>query len=222
MGKQKLIDKTLRPQSTISTISPANFSIGASIPAYGAIILGDYKGAARFIDLDKLVNKPLVWTEQQHILGMLDGREEGYDLRTLTVANLAVVGTSYSGTLTVPAGQVWYLNAVVTTLNTTGSAHGLTGNWNCSAWTDRVATPSSFGQPFYGAALVRAAGGTTTWWAEFGPIATAWLVTNKTILLRLPAGTVLTFAITTTTAGATAAVACTMALNGFTTPELVA
>jgi hypothetical protein len=221
MGKQKLADKTINPMTAISSISPASFVVGSQIPAYGAIVLGDYKGSAAFIDLDKLVNKPLVLVEQQHILGILDGREEGYDLRTITVPNGAVNGTAYTGTLTVPAGEVWYLNAVVTLLDTTASAHGLTGNWHCSKWTDRAATPSAYGQPFYGANLVRAAGGATTWWAEFGPIATAWLITNKTVLLRLPSGTVLTFAITLTTANATAAVACTLSLNGFATPALV-
>ena len=221
MGQQKLIDKTIHPLTTVSSITPANFTIAARNAAYGSIVIGDYKGAARFVDLNKLVNLPLAWTEQQHILGILDGREEDYDLQTLTVANGAVVGTSYNGSLTVPSGQVWFLNAVEVVLDTTASAHGLTGNWHCSLWTDRAATPSSYGQPFYGTSLVRAAGGSTTWLAEFGPIATAWLITNKTVLLRLPAGAVLTFLITTTTAAATAAVACTLSVKGFTTPALV-
>lgn len=222
MGKRRIVDKSVLPLSSVASVTPANFVIGASNPAYGAVVLGDYKGAARFLDLDKLVNQPLAVVEQQHILGILDGREEDYDLQTLTNVNGAVVGTVYSAALTVPAGEVWYINAVIVVLDTTASAHGLTGNWHCSLWTDRAATPSTFGQPFHGANLVQAAGGTTTWWDEFGPIATAWLVTNKTSLLRLPAGAVITFAITTTTAAATAAVANTLALYGFVTPALVA
>lgn len=221
MGKRKLVDKAIQPMSTIAAVTPANFVIGPRNPAYGAVILGDYKGSARFLDLNKLVNLPLVWAEQQHILGILDGREEGYDLRTLTVANGAVLGTAYSGSLTVPSGEVWYLNAVQVVLDTTASAHGLTGNWRCSIWPDRAATPSPDGQAFYAANLVRAAGGATTWLAEFGPIATAWLITNKTVLLRLPAGTVITLAIATTTAQATAAVANTLMLKGFRTEVLV-
>jgi len=222
MGKRRTVDKSIQPMATVQNITPANFTIAALTPAYGAVVIGDYKGAARFLDLNKLVNLPLVWAEQQHILGILDGREEGYDLKTLTVANTAPLGTSYSGALTVPSGEVWYVNAVQVVLDTTASAHGLTANWHLDKWTDRAATPSAHGQPFYATNLVQAAGGTTTTLAEFGPIATAWLITNKTVLLRLPAGAVLTFAITTTTAPATAAVANTLILKGFVTPALVA
>lgn len=222
MGKQRLINKSIQPMSTVQNVTPANFTIARQTPAYGAIVMGDYKGAARFLDLNKMVNLPLVWAEQQHILGILDGREEDYDLETLTVANAAAIGTGYSGTLTVPSGEVWYVNAVQVVLDTTASAHGLTANWHCSLWPDRAATPSTHGQPFYGTNLVQAAGGTTTTLAEFGPIATAWLITNKTVLLRLPAGAVITFAITTTTAIATAAVANTIILKGFRTEALVA
>ena len=221
MGKRRLVDKTIQPMTTVQNITPANFVIASRTPAYGAIVMGDYKGSARFLDLNKLVNLPLVWTEQQHILGILDGREEGYDLKTLTVANGAAVGTSYNGSLVVPSGQVWYVNAILVTLDATGSAHGLSANWHCSLWTDRAATPSSYGQPFYANNITQAAGRSSTTYAEFGPIATAWLVTNKTVLLRLPAGTSITFVVTTTTAAATAEVSNTLMIKGFTTTQLV-
>jgi hypothetical protein len=221
LGKTKLADKTIKPMSTVSSISPANFIIGSRTSAYGAVVLGDYKGQARFLDLNKLVNLPLVTAEQLNITGILDGREESYDLKTITVPNGAINGTPYSGSLTVPAGKVWYLNAVQTLLDATGSAHGLTGNWRCTILEDRSTTPSVNGQAFYGAALVRAAGGATTWLAEFGPIATAWLITNKTVLLRVPAGAKITLEIATTTANATAAVACVLSLRGFSTLALV-
>lgn len=225
MGRQRLVDKTITPLETgpmpqqLSGYTPAQ----AMQNRLGVYLLGGYKGQTVFVDLDKLVNEPLVNVELQHILGILDGREEDYDLQTLTPQVGDAIGTAYSGSLTVPAGQVWYINAVRTVLNTTAAAQGLVGNWRCSLWTDRAATPSESGQAFHPAAgLVQAAGGTTTWLDEFGPIATAWNITNKVPLLRLPAGAVITFTLVTTTAEVDVAVSNTLQLHGFVGKRLVA
>jgi hypothetical protein len=227
MGERRVVpgDKTISPLQTAYNLTPLTATQGRAASSLGVVPIGYYKGAAAFFDLDKMVNHPLVNAELAHILGILDGREEGYDLRTLTtvVGDTSPVGTILSGTLTVPAGQVWYINAVQSILNTTGAANGLVGNWRCSLWTDRATVPNPAGQSFYPATgLVRAPGGTTTWLAEFGPIATAWLITNKVPLLRLPAGTILTFVLVTTTAQVDVAAASTLALFGAVGKQLVA
>lgn len=206
---------------SLANVAPAD--ITSSKP--GVVPIGYYRGGVAFWDLDLAVKQPLVNAELAHILGILDGREEGYDLKTLTtvVGATSPIGTVLTGTLTVPAGQVWYLNAVRTTLNTTGAANGLVGNWRCSLWTDRATVPSASGQSFHPAAgLVRAAGGSTVFLDEFGQIATLWVVTNKPSMLRLPAGTVITFTMTTTTAQVDVAAASTLELFGFIGKPLVA
>jgi len=224
MGRQKLVDKTIMPQEIGSLQTVSGLTVAQALQSrLGVYLLGGYKGATTFVDFDKLVNEPLVKAELEHILGILDGREEDYDLQTITPAVGDPIGTAYAQTLIVPAGEVWYINAVRTTLNTTAAAQGLVGNWRCSLWTDRAATPSEAGQSFHPAAgLVQAAGGTTTWLDEFGPIATAWLITNKIPLLRLPGGTIITFTLVTTTAIVDLAVANTLQLYGFKGKKLVA
>lgn len=224
MGKQKLVDKTL--QTLEGSPMPQQLS-GMTVAQalqnrLGVYLLGGYKGATTFLDLDKLVNEPLVKVEQQHILGILDGREEDYDLQTITPVVGDPIGTVYAQTLVVPSGQVWYINAVRTVLNTTGAAQGLVGNWRCSLWPDKGATPQEAGQSFHPApGLIRAPGGSTTWLDEFGPIATAWEITNKLPLLRLPAGTMITFTVATTTAVVDLAVTSTLQLYGFVGKKLV-
>ena len=225
MGKERLVDKTNKPVHPLSvptTLSPLHVTNRASSDL-GVLPIGVFKGQAAFWDLDKAVNLPLAWIEQQHILGILDGREEDYDLATLTPAVGAATGTVYRKTLTVPSGVVWYINAVEVVLNTTAAAHSLLANWRCSLWTDRADPPSEYGQAFYYADLTHAATtAAATTLAEFGPIATAWLITNKTVLLRLPAGAKITFVVTTGTAAVNEAVANTLRLKGFTTRALVA
>lgn len=217
--------KLIRDAGIIRSLGIANKTPADVISAgHANLPVGYYRGGLAFWDLDKQVNQPLVNVEQSHILGILDGREEGYDLRTLltVVGATSPIGTALAGTLVVPAGQVWYINAVQIVLDTTAAADGLVGNWRCSLWTDRAVTPDIRGQSFHPAAgLVRAAGGSTTWTDEFGPIATAWLVTNKVPLLRLPTGTVITFTAVTTTAQVDVATSSTLKLFGFVGKQLV-
>ncbi len=226
MGRQNLVDKTIMPNRLLEpqevSAQQAMTPLQALNNGTGKLLVGGYKGQIAIVDLDKLVNEPLVKAELEHILGILDGREEDYDLQTINPVVGDPIGTVYAQTLVVPTGQVWYLNAVRTILNTAAAAQGLVGNWRCSLWADRAATPNEAGQSFHPAAgLVQAAGGTTTWLDEFGPITTAWQITNKVPLLRLPAGTVITFTVVTTTAIVDLAVANTLQMYGFVGKKLV-
>ena len=217
---RKLVDKTIDP---IKALQAGNLTFAQAQQMYNGVIpIGDYKGVAAALDLDLLVKQPLVSAEEKHILGILDGREEDYDLQTLTTVVAAAIGTVITGTLTVPVGEVWFINAIETVVNAVGAANGLVGNWLCSLWPDRAATPNPAGQAFHPVAgLIAAAGAATTTLDEFGPIATAWVVTNKVPLLRLPAGTFITFALATTTAPVDVAASSTLKLYGSVGKALV-
>ena len=230
VGRQRIVDKTIRPASTLTSLTPAVVTAGQSAGLLGTLPIGVYKGSAAFWDLNLAVNEPNVLSEQKYILGILDGREEDYDLQTLLVPVTAIAGTAMTGILTVPAGQLWLVNAI--RLNCPGDVTaGFTLNWSCSLWTDRIGA-SAAGQPFRTAAAALASVGIATHVAaagaaiqqldEFGEVATAWLVTNKTPLLRLPAGTVLTFSVLTDTAVPTVATACTLSVHGSMAKILVA
>ncbi len=229
VGRQKLVDKTIRPMTTtITNLTPALVTAGQAAGALGTIPIGVYKGAAAFWDLNLAVNEPNVLAEQQYILGILSGREEAYDLVTVTVPVTAVAGTLVSGSLTVPTGELWLVNAV--SMNCASDAvAGFTMDWYCSLWTDRVGA-LGLGQPFHAPAHALAnavdpgnvlaathvipGGGAINMLDEFGPIATAWNIANKVPVLRLPAGTVITFTVLTDTGLPAVATVCTLGLFG--------
>lgn len=219
MGATRVIDNTVRPLTTITSIAPAG--VIPDVSRAGVIPVGNYKGVPAFWDLDKAVNQPLVWAEQQHILGILDGREEDYDLQTLGITLAEAIGTIHSAALTVPAGQVWYVNCVETIIAASGGANIIEANWRCSLWTDRAATPSTAGQLFHAANFNFGVGGGTQD-DEFSVAPALFAIANKQPLLRLPAGAIVTVTFVNTTAVAAATVNCTFGLHGFIGKLLVA
>ena len=223
MGKQELVDKTIRPLSTttLSTLTPSNFVVGVPAPAYGAVVIGDYKGAAAFLDLNKMVNEPLVQAEWQHILGILDGREEDYDLQTSAIAALAAVGTTSTGSLTVPAGQVWYINTVQVDAPALGVGVQCGINWYCSLWTDRVGS-LGLGQPYHAAETLSGLNAAVNLTDDFWYTAPILGVGNKAVMLRAPAGTVFSATYAVRTLAAVNTVACTLILRGYIGKTLVA
>ena len=219
MGKDRVVDKTISPLQALTSVSPLTATEGRSRGSLGVLPIGYYKGVAAFWDLDKAVVQPLVLAEQLHILGLLDGREEDYDLQTLSIASGAAVAASVNGQLEVPSGEVWFISAVEIVLP--ADAGGTpTMNWHCSLWTDRAVTPSAYGQPFHAAAINFSPGGGTNW-DEFTYPGNWWAATNKQCPLRLPAGTKITFVATNTVAVATAAMACIGRIYGWIGKSLV-
>ncbi len=205
MGRQKLADKTIRPLTTLTNLTPASVTGGINTNSLGRLPIGVYKGAAAFWDLDKAVNQPLVTAEQQYIVGLLSGREEDYDLQTAGIVLAEVIGTAHTLQLTVPAGELWYVTGIETTVPASAGVSQYGTNWFCDLWTDRVGA-LGFGQPFWGAEQLHAAGGGNTF-DEFGVVPVAFAVSNKPVALRAPAGTVFTFIATTRT------LACDLAIN---------
>jgi len=205
MGKEKVVDKTIHPMSTLTSLTPAMVTGGIPVNQIGNLPIGYYRGAAAFWDLDYAVKQPLVWAEQQHILGILSGREEDYDLQTVGVVLAEVIGTAHIAQLTVPTGELWFVQGIETTIPASGGVSQYGTNWYCSLWTDRVGA-LGYGQPFWGVEQLSAVGG-SNWFDEFGVAPNIFAVSNKQAVLRAPAGTVFTFIVTTRT------LACDLALN---------
>lgn len=214
---KKLTDMTVDP---IKALQAGNLTIAAAQQMYNGVMpIGSYKGAAAIFDLDLLVKQPLVDPEARHMLGIIDGREEDYDLQTLGIVLAEAAGTAHIGQITVPTGEVWFLNNVLTTLPASGGANIITGNWYCSLWTDRVGA-LGYGQPFHAAAFNFGVGGGAQL-DEFSPPGPLWLVTNKQYPLRVPAGTIFTAVITNTGVVAAAAANATFQLYGWIGKSLV-
>ena len=205
MGKDKVVDKTIKPMTTLTSLTPAMVTAGRNYGLLGNLPIGYYKGAAAFWDLDLAVNQPNVLAEQQHVLGILSGREEDYDLQTVGVTLAEAIGTAHVAQLTVPTGELWFVQCVETTVPASGGVSQYGTNWYCSLWTDRVGA-LGYGQPFWGAEQLSAVGG-SNWFDEFGIAPNIFAESNKQPVLRAPAGTVFTFIVTTRT------LACDLALN---------
>lgn len=220
MGKQKSVDKTVRPLTTLTNLTPATVTGGIAINSLGHIPIGVYKGAAAFWDLDKAVNQPLVSAEQQHILGILSGRETGYDRAIRATVLADAITTAYTDDLTVPTGEVWYVQAVETTIPASGGVTQYGTNWYCSLWTDRVGA-LGFGQPFWGAEQLHPFGGANPI-DEFGVAPVAFAIENKQAVLRAPAGTVFTFVTTVRALAVDLAVNITYQIWGYLGKSLVA
>jgi hypothetical protein len=107
MGRQKVVDKTIEPlQVGLTTLNPAAVTGGRAVNTLGVIPIGNYKGAAAFIDLDKLVNQPLVLAEKAYALDRVDSRN-GVQV---TVPNGTALAAVVTGQIEVPSGEVWFLN----------------------------------------------------------------------------------------------------------------
>jgi len=188
----------------------------------GVMPIGDYKGVASIFDLDALVKQPLVLAEQKHIMGILDGRLEGYDLVTVTIPAGIAGTTAPAGQLTVPIGEVWYISTVQLFHPSLGAGNQGGLNWYCSLWADQAAVPSPYGQPFHAAAQVSLVNSNQTVTDDFWTDAPFLGIGHKDVMLRAPGGTVFT-SIFAVAAGVLAAVlaGCTMSLYGFVAKPLV-
>lgn len=145
MGRQHLVDKTIRPLTTLTSITPAG--VISNVSQAGVIPIGNYKGVPAFWDLDKAVNQPLVNAEDRYIQSMLDGRLAGYDFAAATFLAADAITLQRRARITVPAGQVWYVSAVqIYVPKDTTCTFDV--NWRCSLWTDPATAPDADGQTF--------------------------------------------------------------------------
>jgi hypothetical protein len=108
MGRQRLVDKVIVPQEAgVMPQQLAGLTVAQALQnRLGVYLLGGYKGATVFIDLDKLVNQPLILAEKGYALDRIDSRN-GVQV---TVPNGTALAAVVTGAIEVPAGEVWYLN----------------------------------------------------------------------------------------------------------------
>jgi len=131
MGRQHTIDKTIRPLTTITNITPAG--VITNVASAGVLPIGNYKGVPAFWDLDKAVNQPLIWAEKQWTIDKVDERDGPAGVQaqvTLPIGAVDgthVVGVAPGGIITVPAGQVWYLQSYRFTILQSAALAGPTG-----------------------------------------------------------------------------------------------
>lgn len=212
MGKDRVVDKTVQPQTAGGiTVGQAT---GRPANQLGVLPIGYYKGQAVFVDLDKLVNQPLVHAEQLNSLGKIDTRNQ----ITLTIPSGTAVGVY--GTvieLEVPSGEVWFLSQVE--LITPAQAGGIVlGNFRVSGWSD---PDYAAGQKFWVNNQGQAAGGTYV--AECYGCAPAFVALGDAIgtPLRLGPGAKLTLFGEVTTAALTADRTLTLNPYGWKGKQLV-
>lgn len=215
MGEQKLVDKTIKPMTTtLTSLTPALVTSGTHYSQLGILPVGYYKGGAAFWDLNLAVNEPNVAAEGLHILGNIDGA--GVDgAITAVMPAAAALGAVVSGTITVPAGEVWFINGITSTCaaDATGT---VTYNWRCSLFPDALG--NVLGGVYHTANLATALGPQLD---EFSYIGNVFAIGNKPVPLRLPAGATITAQLTVTVLAITG-VTATMQLYGWKGKPLVA
>ena len=110
MGKQRVVNKAISPLQVLQALQSGSITIAQAQQMFNGVMpIGDYKGVAAILDLDLLVNQPLVQAERLYALDKLDAR----DIVTVTLPAAALVAATVRGQLgPVPVGEVWFLNRV--------------------------------------------------------------------------------------------------------------
>ena len=187
MGKQDLVDKTIRPLE-VTPLQAQYTPMYALGRGEGAFSLGYFRGAPAFIDLDKLVVQPLARVEGIYALDKIDARD--LVSITLPIGALPASGRSVVA-LTVPAGELWIVEEIGIACPVTAVA-GETINVNVrlSLWqfpdARGGATIDPAGRAYYAADLVA---------TSAAAIATTTVFSAGTelgVALRLPGGSVIT------------------------------
>jgi len=195
LGKQKVVDKTIRPLTTsLTSLTPATVTGGVAANQLGYIPIGNYKGNPAFWDLDLAVNQPNVLAEQLHITENIDGAGVDGMIAAAMVA-AAPLGTIVAGTITVPAGEVWFINAVSCTVPADATGTN-TYNWRCSLFPDALA--NVLGGTYHTAPQATPAVAVND---EFSAIAVVFGLGNKPVPLRLPAAATISIQSTITAIG---------------------
>lgn len=174
-----------------------------------------FDGSLRVLDVGAL-RELEVLAEAVHSFRKLDGR----DVITANMPLASPVGTIVTATLTVPAGEVWFLGAVniVSPADTAAAGDIVQVNFRISKWVDQAATPSADGQLFWPANQGTAALNTYSAWfaGHEGLVWTAWGDAIQTPHgLRLVGGDYLTLVATMTGVAAAAILASTLTPFGY-------
>ena len=179
-------------------------------PIIGGVICGGWdKGDWRTLNLDTLVQ---LWRLSELIqpAGKLDAR----NIVTATLAATAVVNDVASATLTVPAGELWFVQSlrVISPAQTGVGGQIVLVNFRISSWADDDDSNAA-GKLFWQAGRGTIAADTE--WVEFFAGAPFMDEENLGTPLRLVGGDVITLYATLTAAAATAALAATLTPYGY-------
>ncbi|GAI91447.1 unnamed protein product, partial [marine sediment metagenome] len=111
---QKLVDKSIKPADIAKALQSGSITIAQAQAMFNGVLpIGGYKGIAAILDLDKLVNEPLILVEKEYTEDILDSRNASAAvvIPIGTVDGVTVEGVVPAGIITVPAGEVWYCTA---------------------------------------------------------------------------------------------------------------
>ena len=160
MGKQNPVDKKISPAEVLKALQSGSITIAQAQQMFNGVMpIGDYKGIAAILDLDLLVNQPLVQAERLYALDKLDAR----DVVTATLPAAALVGASVRAQLgPVPEGEVWFLNRLVLVSPVRVGVEAIAQvNFRISTWAipdiRAGVTPDADGRSYWPAALGTAA-----------------------------------------------------------------
>ncbi len=145
-GRQRVVNKVINALQTLANLSPTDFLFRQGSQGSATLPIGKYKAGVAFWDLDKAVNQPLVLVEKAYALDKLDDR----DVVSVKIGAGAAIAASGRNRLTVPAGQVLFLNRLV--VNAPAADAGgafLTVNVRVSIWPDVATIPDTDGKSYW-------------------------------------------------------------------------
>jgi len=193
-------------------INRAQQILASAPPLIGGVIVGGWdNGSWRTLNLDAIAE---LWKlgERLRPVGKLDTR----NTVTATLAATAVIGDIATAELTVPAGELWLIQAlqIISPAETAPASGQITQvNFRISCWPDDDATPPNAAGKLFWVAN-RGTIAVDTYWQEFYASAGWGDPENIDVPLWLVAGDKLTLYATLTGANATAALAATLTPYG--------
>jgi len=106
--KHRLVSKVIKPADIVEALQSGSITIAQAQAMFNGVIpIGGYKGIAAILDLDLLVNQPLVLAERLYSLDRIDSRN---GVNTVLALGADVGDAVAPGVITVPANEVWFLN----------------------------------------------------------------------------------------------------------------
>ena len=164
----------------------------ATPPIIGSVIAGGWdSGDWRTLNLDTLRQ---IWrlSERIHPVGKLDSRNAA----TATIPCGATAASVHSGTITVPTGELWFVQSIYVLLPYSASCV-LSANFRISRWPDDDASPANaLGKAFWASDKVLVDGRDETFQAEFYTSAPNLDKENLDVPLRLLGGDTITLEMT--------------------------
>ena len=204
MGEKRIVDKTITQQDIIKALQAGNITFAQAQQMFtGVIPIGDYNGIAAALDVNKMVNEPLVQAEGLYALDKIDAR----DILTINFNVPDLIGVTRRARLgPVPAGEVWLINRLVLVSPAALVAEAIQVNFRVGTWAI----------PDLRVGVAIDADGRSYWPADQGTVALNTYTVDLPAQgelgaeLRMGAGAVITLVATLTGGNATGLLAATL------------